>query len=143
MSIWLIAVGCLTIGIVIGVMLTDKLSTNSKRVRDLEAQITTLKESHEEYKESVSDHFSRTADLVQRMTENYKGIYQHVASGAQNLCSTEVAGKLLPTESDATFAASYAGEDSQETMPPRDYAARTSPNRIGALSENFGIEKPD
>ena len=143
MSIWVIAVGCLTIGIVIGVMLTDKLSTNSKRVRHLEAQITTLKESHEEYRESVSDHFSKTAELVHRMTEDYKGIYQHLASGAQNLCSTEVAGKLLPTESDATFEASYSGENSQETIAPRDYAARTSPDRIGALSENFGIEKPD
>ena len=143
MSIWIIAIGCLTIGIVIGVMLTDKLSTNSKRVRDLENQISTLKESHEEYKENVSNHFSRTAELVHRMTENYKGIYQHLASGAQNLCSTEVAGKLLPTESDATFSASTSDENSQERIPPRDYATRTSPDRIGALSENFGIEKPD
>ena len=141
MSIWLIAVGCIAIGVVIGVVFTDRLSTTSYRVKELENQIKTMNNSHEEYRESVSDHFNTTAELVHHMTESYKEVYQHLASGAQDLCTTEVARKLLPTEPDAVFEAANQNQESTGITPPKDYAAKQSPNQVGALSEDFGIEK--
>ena len=138
MSIWLIAVGCIAAGVVLGVVLTDNLGTASHRVKNLENQIKTLRESHVEYKDSVSEHFNTTAELVQKMTESYKEVYQHLASGAQDLCTTEVASKLLPASSDAAFE---TPNEDQESVPPKDYATKKSPNQIGALSEDFGIEK--
>ena len=138
MSIWLIAIGCIAAGVVIGIVLTDNLGTTSHRVKDLENQIKTLKDSHIEYKDSVSEHFNITAELVQKMTESYKEVYQHLASGAQDLCTTEVASKLLPASSDAGFETS---NEDQESVPPKDYATKKSPNQLGTLSEDFGIAK--
>ena len=141
MSIWIIAIGCLAIGIVAGVVFASRLNTSPSRVQELENQIRALKESNNEYRHSVSDHFSMTAELVQHMTETYKEVYQHIASGAQDLCNTEVANKLLPTEPDAVFEATAQGTESTGLIPPKDYAVKASPDQVGALSEDFGIDK--
>ena len=141
MSVWLIAMGCLAIGIVAGVVFASRLNTSPSRVQELENQIRTLKDSNNEYRHSVSDHFSMTAELVQHMTESYKEVYQHIASGAQDLCNTEVANKLLPTEPDAVFDATAQGTESTGLIPPKDYAVKESPDQVGALSEDFGIDK--
>ncbi len=140
--IWLVAVGCVAIGVVIGVVVASRMNASPTRVRELENQIRQIKDNHREYRDSVSDHFSMTAELVHHMTESYREVYQHLASGAQDLCSSEVASKLLPADSDAVFENPSATDDNSELVPPRDYAAKQSPDQKGALSEDFGIEKP-
>lgn len=138
--IWLVAVGCLAVGVVIGVVLASRMNTSPSRVQELENQIRGLKESHVEYRDNVSDHFSMTAELVQHMTQSYREVYQHLATGAQDLCPSEVASKLLPTDSDAVFE-TPAEEKTSGLIPPKDYAAKQDPEQKGALSEDFGLDK--
>jgi uncharacterized membrane-anchored protein YhcB (DUF1043 family) len=141
--IWLTAIGCLAVGIIIGVVFTSRLNTSPARVQELENQIRTLKESHNSYRDNVSDHFSMTAELFQHMTESYKEVYQHLATGAQELCSHEVASKLLPARSDSVFDNDSDEDDSAVGLsPPKDYATKQNPGQKGALSEDFGIDKP-
>ncbi len=141
--IWLTAIGCLAVGIIIGVVITSRLNTSPARVQELENQIRTLKESHNSYRDNVSDHFSMTAELFQHMTESYKEVYQHLATGAQELCSHEVASKLLPARSDSVFDNDSDEDDSAVGLsPPKDYATKQNPGQKGALSEDFGIDKP-
>lgn len=137
---WLIAIGCLAVGVVIGVIFASRLSTSPSRVQELETQIRDLKDNHNNYRDSVSDHFGMTAELVQHMTESYKEVYQHLASGAHDLCTTEVANKLLPASSDAVFENSDR-EEASGLIPPKDYAAKQNPDQIGALAEDFGLDK--
>lgn len=139
--IWLVAVGCLAVGVVIGVVLASRMNTSPSRVQELENQIRSLKESHGEYRDNVSDHFSMTAELVQHMTESYREVYQHLATGAQDLCPSEVASKLLPTESDAVFETPASEEETSGLIPPKDYATKQDPEQKGALSEEFGLDK--
>lgn len=141
MTIWFVAIGCLAIGIVIGVVFASRLNTSPSRVHELENQIRRLKENHIDYRDSVSDHFSMTAELVQHMTESYKEVYQHLATGAQDLCSTEVASKLLPASTDAVFDTNHTSEESSGLLPPKDYAAKQNPDQKGALAEDFGLDK--
>jgi hypothetical protein len=35
----------------------------------------------------VAQHFQRTAELVQDMTQSYRSVYEHLAGGSQQLCS--------------------------------------------------------
>jgi uncharacterized membrane-anchored protein YhcB (DUF1043 family) len=139
--IWLVAVGCLAVGVVIGVVLASRMNASPSRVQELENQIRSLKESHGEYRDNVSDHFSMTAELVQHMTQSYREVYQHLATGAQDLCPSEVANKLLPTNSDAVFETTPAEEETSGLNPPKDYVAKQDPEQKGALSEDFGLEK--
>lgn len=151
----LIAIGSLTAGVIIGVVATYRFSSTSPvKVRQLEQQIEDLQQTHKAYRENVSTHFNTTAELIQQMTESYKDVYQHLASGAQSLCDHEVADKMLPAgERDRLFredpettgatadAAATASTDEPRGEPeaPRDYADRSSGG--GALSEDYGLGK--
>ena len=139
--IWLAAIGGFVLGIILGLVIATRLNVSPSKIKDLENQIRQLKETHSEYRDSVSDHFGMTAELVQHMTESYRDVYQHLASGAQDLCTGEVASKLLPAESDAVFETANVAEESSPLAPPRDYAAKQSPDQKGALAEDFGIDK--
>lgn len=137
--VWLIGAGCLAIGIVIGAVFTSRVNGSPARVRELENQVRSMEQRHDQYKENVSDHFNVTAELVQQMTESYRDVYQHLALGAQDLCSGDVAEKLLPAGSDAVFETTK--EENGAFDPPKDYAAKQKPNQKGALAEDFGLDK--
>jgi uncharacterized membrane-anchored protein YhcB (DUF1043 family) len=139
--IWLIAIACLAIGIVIGAVFSSRLNNSSSRVQELENQLRDLKDNHASYRENVSDHFGMTADLIQHMTESYRDVYQHLASGAQDLCTNEVASKLLPAGSDAVFDSNEESKPSSGLIPPKDYVTKQDPEQKGALSEEFGLSK--
>ena len=141
MSIWFIAVGCLAVGIVIGTAFTRQLGSQAARVKELEEKIERMIESHEENRENVSQHFDVTSVLINQMTGKYKEVYEHLASGAQDLCSTEVAEKLLPIQSDAVFEKETTSNEPVQIDAPKDYATKSDPGRAGALSENFGLQR--
>jgi uncharacterized membrane-anchored protein YhcB (DUF1043 family) len=75
------------------------------------------------------------------MTQSYREVYQHLATGAQDLCPSEVASKLLPTDTDAAFETTPIEEETSGLNPPKDYATKQDPQRKGALSEDFGLDK--
>ena len=141
MSIWFIAMGCLAVGIVIGTAFTRQLGSQAARVKELEEKIERMIESHEEYRENVSQHFDVTSVLINQMTGKYKEVYEHLASGAQDLCSTEVAEKLLPIQSDAVFEKETTSNEPVQIDAPKDYATKSEPGQTGALSENFGLQR--
>lgn len=178
MMMWLIGISAFAAGIAIGIVSAGKLGrTDPARICELERQLDALQRRHDSYRASVSEHFSTTAELVQNMTESYRDVYQHLAGGAQNLCSEEVAGKMLPGRDQSLFdegekqnsardsevgdgsSASQGGRGNasgnevggenreqasgQPEEPPKDYAPRWEPRRPGALSEDFGLDKPD
>jgi uncharacterized protein len=137
--LWLIGIGSLAIGVCIGIIAASRLkNTNPARITALEESLLELKTQHQKYRENVGEHFSMTAELVQHMTESYRDVYQHLAIGAQELCSGDIANKLLPASEDTVFG-SASGDNSLH--PPRDYAPKQNPAQTGALSEQFGIEK--
>jgi uncharacterized membrane-anchored protein YhcB (DUF1043 family) len=139
--LWLTGIACLAVGSALGFLLAKKTNTSSPaKISELEQQLLELQRVHARYKEEVSEHFSTTADLVQQMTDSYKDIYQHLATGAQDLCSGEVANKLLPTSPQSMFGISATDSDI-DLQVPKDYAPRQNPNQSGALSEGFGLEK--
>lgn len=139
---WIIVASSLLAGVVIGLLIGGRLSANPNRVRELEAEVREAKDAERRYRDNVSDHFSMTADLVHHMTESYREVYEHLASGAQDLCPDEVAGKLLPARTDATFDPDAGSDELGALVPPKDYAAKATPNQKGALAEGFGLEKP-
>lgn len=137
--IWLVALGCFAVGVVLGGVFATRLPGNPGRVKELEAQIQQLQTEHEQYRTEVSEHFGTTAELVQQMTQSYRDVYQHLAQGAQQLCSHEVASKLLPAARSADLDLPVA--ETAAFSPPKDYAPRQDPNQKGALAEDFGLEK--
>jgi uncharacterized membrane-anchored protein YhcB (DUF1043 family) len=135
--LWLTGIVCLAVGLVAGLLIAKRINSSSPaKVSELEARVQELQRHHAQYRENVSEHFNTTAELVQHMTESYRDVYQHLAGGAQDLCSEDVASKLLPAAEQSVFY--HADDDALE--PPKDYAPKKGPGQSGALAENFGLK---
>lgn len=146
--LWLTGIGFLIVGVAIGYFLAGRSNSNPSKIGELEQQLQEMQRSNSSYRDEVSEHFSTTAELVQQMTDSYKDVYQHLAAGAQDLCSVEVASKLLPASSEAVFGrvqtdgpSDKEGEGDGEMQAPKDYAPRQNAKQTGALAEDFGLDK--
>jgi uncharacterized membrane-anchored protein YhcB (DUF1043 family) len=138
--LWLTGIGFLAVGIALGYFVAGRVNNNPTKIGELEQQLQDLQRSQSRYRDEVSEHFSTTAELVQQMTDSYRDVYQHLANGAQELCSGEVASKLLPASSEVVFGPPQPEADS-ELQAPKDYATRQNATQSGALAEDFGLEK--
>ncbi|HLT64181.1 MAG TPA: DUF1043 family protein [Pseudohongiella sp.] len=137
---WLTGIICLVIGAAGGLLLARRFeNTSPNKVEELENRIQELQRTHAEYREHVSEHFNTTAELVQQMTDSYRDVYQHLARGAQDLCSDDVASRLLPSADNALFL----GHDDNSVEQPKDYAPKRGNGQSGALSEDFGLDRRD
>ena len=119
------------------------LRRKSKRdvIIDLETRLERALESRADYEAEVAEHFARTAELLNRMTEDYQQVYSHLASGADKLGEGNVdipsSASLLADRSDDEALSA----DVIDTLQPLDYAPRKSPDEQGQLSETFGLDK--
>lgn len=53
-----------------------------------------------EYREEVADHFVKTAELVNRLTDSYKKVFDHLRDGAGKLVDEETLRQRLAHEED-------------------------------------------
>jgi len=83
---WVIGILCFLIGTGLGSIFTYLLVSNGSRSRHLQLELDQLKEHFQDYRDQVTHHFMRTSELVQEMTHSYRSVYEHLASGAQQLC---------------------------------------------------------
>lgn len=79
-------------GLVLGagiIMLLQRKQGSGKTVRELQQE-------HEAFREQVADHFVETANLVNRLTDSYKEVFDHLQDGAQSLVDAETLRDKLP-----------------------------------------------
>lgn len=107
--------------------------------RTLENRLKSTEQQLVDYQTHVTQHFERTADLVNNLTESYKDVHAHLASGAANLADPKVGQQFL-ANTDSTWAPSEKSDDlvdeNASIEPPKDWAPRK-----GTLSEDFGLNK--
>ena len=72
-----------------GVYLARAGNSAVKRARELDAELKQTREELAEFKNQVTQHFSKTADLVNALTANYREVYTHIAEGAQRFTSSD------------------------------------------------------
>jgi len=110
-----------------------------------------LRDELSEYKESVNAHFQTTAGLLHDMTEQYRAVYEHMASGAQSLCDPETArtqieslrAGLLPSDVPAAVAETDATTDQ---TPVADGKADSEPDATGGadpVAQAEAAQSPD
>lgn len=143
---WLVGLACFALGLITGALLYRQLKSDEAKVRLLEEQLAELEQKHEAYKDSVHTHFHNTATLLNNLTDSYREVYRHMASGAQALCPDYISEQLTHSAhaQDALTRDTFT-EGSQlpggEPAPPRDYADKTSPDQKGSLAEDYGLDK--
>ncbi|MBS9777438.1 MAG: DUF1043 family protein [Gammaproteobacteria bacterium] len=105
--IWIVITGivALIIGIVIGKSLAS--GSNSSSVSKAEKEL-------EEYKAAVSEHFGKTADLVDNLTSSYKDVFEHLGDSAKELLSKEELGKHIESRAEKSVTLTYV-QSNQES----------------------------
>lgn len=85
---WVIGLFALGIGVGLGVLLARTVfaSNNKQREEALTEELETAKAEFQDYQKQVNQHFQQSSELVFELTQNYRKVYEHLASGAQSLC---------------------------------------------------------
>lgn len=87
------------VGMLWGFAVGRSKNASLRRAEQLETELTELRDHSSEYKQQVSQHFAKTADVVNAMTSNYRALYDQLIKGAQDLCGDQQASaKLDPSQ---------------------------------------------
>nr|WP_255471647.1 DUF1043 family protein [Endozoicomonas sp. OPT23] len=133
-------------GLIGGALLYHLLAGPRSDRGKLEEQLKDLEGEFKDYQDNVSDHFNTTAHLINKLTDSYKDVYEHMATGADSLCDDDsVKNRLSDTliSSGALLSGEIPKRRTERTKPleqPRDYAPKTAPDEKGTLAEDFGVE---
>ncbi len=139
---WLIGLIGFIIGLIVGAISYKLLKSDEAQVRALEEQLEKLHGEFESYKDNVHSHFNNSAELLTTLTESYREVYRHMAAGAQDLCPEYISDQLSHSaRAQESLTRDSFAEPAEEFSPPRDYAAKSSPDQKGNLSEDYGLDK--
>lgn len=145
-------------GAVIGAGICYAFVLGSRSESKVERQMRELQEEFTAYRENVNQHFNKTAQLVNNLTNNYISVQKHLEDAAVSFAEPPKSFALEKNEAlpaakpdfvpledrqrqelrskkaDADFSSSNHVE------PPKDYAPKSKPGEKGQLSEDFGLD---
>ncbi len=87
MTAALVAIFCLILGVVCGLLFGRATNAPYQEAQSLKDSLEQVQSEYDAYKSEVTQHFTKTAELVNSMTDNYRNVHTHLASGAQTLCT--------------------------------------------------------
>ncbi|MDT8384288.1 MAG: DUF1043 family protein [Gammaproteobacteria bacterium] len=125
---WLGGVIVFAIGSGAGFFVARQLK--DKRTKELEQQLQATQSRLTEYQDEVNRHFLKSSLLFNKLTDNYREVYEHLATGAQKLCNEKpltTALNLPDTKILPTAAASRAGTQAIAAAKSPTRAANSNP----------------
>lgn len=125
------------IGIFMGFYFAQRKGLYSHRQAELEKQLSEMNKQQQNYQTEVSDHFEKSAELLNQLTDSYRDVHNHLAEGANSLAGTSASASIKTLGSDDE---SSETNSEQSLTPPLDYAPANL-GKSGTLSESYGIEK--
>lgn len=133
------AVIALLAGLGLGLLLGRRSSAEGRKYREVERKLDQVIQDKRAYEDEVVDHFAKTAKLLNSLTDSYRDVHNHLATGAATLCQGQGPISLERLQS--------AGDDAEipshlaNIQPPLDYAPKSSPEEKGMLNEEFGLDR--
>ena len=142
---WALAVGLMifAFGIACGIGIAYLMPGNRRRTQELQEKLQNLQQEFDSYHDQVGQHFQQTSELVQKMTESYRDVYEHLATGSQLLCQTPVNTPRLDIPEQPTLEAgtqTRAADEENETMQAFPDARPDGPD--GQESDDFLGDAP-
>ncbi len=83
-----------------------------------------LREENERFRGEVNDHFVQTAELINRLTDSYKAVFDHLSEGAERLVDDKVIAERMPQVSDQEIRLRRIGAPSKRSQPTQPAAAK-------------------
>ncbi len=102
--VWVVALISLAVGIGLGIGIAYLALGSCRRARELKIKLDALQKESDSYRDQVAQHFLKTSHLVQRMTDSYRDVYRHLATGSQSLCKEPLGTPRLDTVENSSIA---------------------------------------
>lgn len=138
--IWFAGTLGFLVGVLAGVVATLLLAPSRQKNRDMEKHLSEKQNELKNYRHEVTEHFTKTSELLGDLAKGYRDVHNHLATGAQELCKESF-------DNSPILAALPNADDLQNvgqplpTQPPLDYAPKSTPYEQGTLNEEYGLEK--
>ena len=87
-----------------------------KRTLELEEKLTAARNELSGYKGDVNQHFLKTSLLLGKLTNNYREVYEHLATGAQKLCNEKPDTPKLDLPDNKILPSTEITEDETPTI---------------------------
>ncbi len=139
-NFWLVVSLAFLFGALCGAFIYHVTSGVTSRNDKLADDLQQLQQEQKEYQQRVNEHFATTAHLINKLTDNYRDIHEHLANSADELCKDDEARNRLSDSllgSNALLSAKTSKRRNERTPPleqPKDYAPKSSPDEQGALA---------
>ena len=143
---WLLVVA---VGIALGFSVGRLWPGSAAKITELERQRDAAREDLRTYRQDVSSHFERTAHLFDKVTADYRSLYEHLAVGARRLGAIPgesaearlaepeqrrlgiavgaAGGAAAAAQNPAASDAAPSVEEEIPVQPPRDYDESPEP----------------
>lgn len=148
-TIWQVGILALLAGIMIG-LLGYRLFGRSTRESDkVQAELDATRAELNSYRVSVNEHFDKTSELVNDLTQNYVRVYQHLAEGATTLGDGRTFNNLierhpgkvsLTVDGEARPSATNYDESVVEAAAPADVPPAAAEALTGAPAQEPAAE---
>ena len=116
-NFWLFVVVVFVVGSILGFAFFTLRYRNSRRLKQLQDKLDEKTEELEVYREDVSEHFLRTAELVDNLTQSYKAVYDHLEGGAYQLVGDEKFRKQLEQRKQLQLEDSFSARRDTSSGP--------------------------
>ena len=126
----------LAIGIGAGFLIGRAENKTAKQAKQLAEELKEAKTQLETHHQQINEHFMKTGELVNNMTESYRAVYQHLASGAQTLCTGEAARIVMRAPSEKLIGGTK--DDTAEATPPDEAAHRREASSGNGTGDALG-----
>jgi hypothetical protein len=126
----------LSVGVLLGIVVGRRTSLDRVRCQELEAELASRRAEANRYREEVAAHFTKTSELVQGLTLQYRAVYDHLADGARTLCPERML-ELSQGDSAQALLAAAAGRSPEVTEvpaeePPEEFPEEEARRESGA-----------
>ena len=103
-----------------------------------------LEREFDQYRDEVSSHFVQTSELVGRLSESYRDVFDHLASGAQRLCNGEAVERIvIQNRIQKEWLTEWLSlSDELPLTLSRDYASKRHPDEKGLLTNDYDLDQP-
>ena len=139
--VWLLPTLALVAGVVIGFLVARLLPNTVPN--STQRQLDDIQERFDAYQNEVVTHFNSTANLVQKLSQSYHDVQEHLAEGANRLATDDITRQrlLAALHPEANQIQRDRLTPPRSTEAPKDYAPKT-PIAPGMLDEHYGLKKP-
>ena len=94
-AIWAVGILCFALGTILGCIASYLFIGRDNETVRLQHELSELRKRFSDHRDKVAKHFMHTSDLVQEMTQSYRAVYEHLATGARELCDEDAETSTL------------------------------------------------